>query len=66
MPAILYRKYELMDEVVFNILAYSLVTLLRYTDDMLVAKVRKSFTKFARYMRVAATGDVDRLAATLF
>ena len=65
-PAILYRKYELMDEVVFNILAYSLVTLLRYTDDMLVAKVRKSFTKFARYMRVAATGDVDRLAATLF
>jgi hypothetical protein len=33
---------------------------------MLVAKVRKTFTKFARYMHFAATGDVDILAATLF
>jgi hypothetical protein len=27
-PVTLYRKYELMEEEVFNILAYSLVTLL--------------------------------------
>lgn len=66
MPVTLYRKYELMEEEVFNILAYCLITLLWYTDDMLVAKVRKTFIKFARYMHVSATGDVDRLAATLF
>jgi hypothetical protein len=33
---------------------------------MLVAKVRKTFIKFARYMHVAAAGDFDGLAATLF
>jgi hypothetical protein len=33
---------------------------------MLVAKVRKSFTNFARYMHVAGTGEVDSFAATLF